>query len=131
MGVQSLCHQLLTRAILAKHKHGCGCGRVGALQLQHAAHRHAVPDEFAKVELFVESLAGRHEVRGTGLARSRASLSVETAVSLGERRSLVIVEVENRRLLIGLTPSQISVVTELAPSFKGSLTTALEESPQS
>ncbi len=69
--------------------------------------------------------------RGTGLARSRSSLSVETAVSLGERRSLVIVEVENRRLLLGLTPSQISVVTELAPAFNGSLTTALEESPQS
>ncbi len=34
---------------------------------------------------------------------------------LGERRSLVIVAVEGRRLLLGLTPTQISMVTELGP----------------
>jgi flagellar biogenesis protein FliO len=33
---------------------------------------------------------------------------VETAVPLGERRSLVIVSVEGRRILLGLTPGQIS-----------------------
>jgi flagellar protein FliO/FliZ len=38
---------------------------------------------------------------------------VETAVPLGERRSLVIVAVEGRRLLLGMTPTQISLVTEL------------------
>jgi flagellar protein FliO/FliZ len=42
-------------------------------------------------------------------------VAVETAVPLGERRSLVVVAVEGRRLLLGLTPGQISVVTELAP----------------
>ena len=41
------------------------------------------------------------------------SIAVETAVPLGERRSLVIVSVEGRRLLLGMTPAQISMVTEL------------------
>lgn len=43
---------------------------------------------------------------------SRA-IAVETAVPIGERRSLIIVAVEGRRLLLGLTPSQISMVAEL------------------
>lgn len=43
---------------------------------------------------------------------SRA-ITVETAVPLGERRTLVIVAVEGRRLLLGLTPAQISMVAEL------------------
>ena len=42
-------------------------------------------------------------------------LTVETAVPLGERRSLVVVSVEGRRILLGMTPGQISLVTELAP----------------
>ena len=37
---------------------------------------------------------------------------------LGERRSLVIVSVEGRRLLLGLTPGQISMVTELGTPAK-------------
>jgi flagellar protein FliO/FliZ len=41
------------------------------------------------------------------------SITVETAMALGERRSLVIVAVEGRRLLLGMTPGQISMVTEL------------------
>ena len=41
------------------------------------------------------------------------SITVETAMPLGERRSLVIVSVEGRRLLLGMTPGQISMVTEL------------------
>jgi flagellar protein FliO/FliZ len=40
-------------------------------------------------------------------------INVETAVALGERRSLVIVSVEGRRLLLGLTPTHMSLVTEL------------------
>lgn len=40
-------------------------------------------------------------------------VTVETAVSLGDRRSLVIVAVEGRRLLLGLTPAQVMLVTEL------------------
>src|SRR5688500_11148693 len=46
---------------------------------------------------------------------SRA-MTVETAVALGERRSLVIVAVEGRRLLLGMTPGHISMVTELGPA---------------
>ena len=45
---------------------------------------------------------------------SRA-IAVETAVPIGERRSLIIIAVEGRRLLLGLTPGQISMVTELGP----------------
>ena len=54
--------------------------------------------------------------RGTfaALRRTPRAITVETAVPLGERRSLVIVAVEGRRILLGLTPGQISMVTELA-----------------
>jgi flagellar biosynthetic protein FliO len=45
-------------------------------------------------------------------ARSSA-VAVETAVSLGERRQLVIVAVEGRRLLLGVTAAQVTLVTEL------------------
>lgn len=47
------------------------------------------------------------------LAGGARTLSVETAIALGERRSLVIVTVEGRRLLLGLTPASVSLVTEL------------------
>lgn len=47
-------------------------------------------------------------------ARPRGSdVRVETAVPLGERRSLVVVAVEGRRLLLGLTPMQVTLVAEL------------------
>lgn len=49
------------------------------------------------------------------LGRTSRLISVETAVPLGERRSLVVVSVEGRRLLLGLTPGQISMVAELGP----------------
>jgi flagellar protein FliO/FliZ len=42
------------------------------------------------------------------------TVGVETAVSLGERRQLVIVAVEGRRLLLGVTSAQVTLVTELA-----------------
>jgi len=51
--------------------------------------------------------------RSTSYGKTSKSLTVETGVSLGERRSLVIVSVEGRRLLLGLTPAQISLVAEL------------------
>jgi flagellar protein FliO/FliZ len=47
--------------------------------------------------------------------KSRASIVVETAVSLGERRSVVIVEVEGRRLLLGLATGGVSLLADLAP----------------
>jgi flagellar biosynthetic protein FliO len=43
----------------------------------------------------------------------RGNMVIETAMSLGERRSLAIVRVDGRRLLIGLTPSQVSMLTDL------------------
>jgi flagellar biosynthetic protein FliO len=58
--------------------------------------------------------------RGTFNALRRSgAVTVESAVPLGERRSLVIVAVEGRRLLLGLTPSSVSMVTELAASPRG------------
>ena len=54
------------------------------------------------------------------LGRGNRPIVVETAVALGERRSLIIVAVEGRRILLGMTPGQISMVTELAASKPGS-----------
>jgi flagellar protein FliO/FliZ len=57
-------------------------------------------------------------VRRGGLAGWRGGqrrMAIETAVPLGERRQLVIVNVEGRRLLLGLTPASVSMVAELAP----------------
>ena len=47
------------------------------------------------------------------LAAKGKLVSIETAVPIGDRRSLVIVSVEGRRLLLGMTPTSISLVTEL------------------
>jgi flagellar biosynthetic protein FliO len=61
--------------------------------------------------------------------RGRSPLAVETALPLGERRSLVIVTVEGRRLLLGLTPASVSLVTELAvaaPRFDEAVERRLE-----
>ena len=49
------------------------------------------------------------------LRRGSRAIAVETAVPLGDRRSLVIVAVEGRRILLGLTPGNISMVAELGP----------------
>jgi flagellar protein FliO/FliZ len=51
-----------------------------------------------------------------GMKTGRGNMAVETAIGLGERRSLVIVAVEGRRLLLGLTPAQVSLVAELNPT---------------
>jgi len=59
------------------------------------------------------------------MRRSRQAIAVETAMALGERRSLVIVSVEGRRLLLGLAPGHIGLLTELGPSFKGTLDQSL------
>src|SRR5215470_9824774 len=47
--------------------------------------------------------------------QGRSLVEVEGAVPLGERRSLMVISVEGRRLLLGLTPVQVSLVIELAP----------------
>lgn len=46
--------------------------------------------------------------------QGRTLVKVEGAVPLGERRTLMVVSVEGRRLLLGLTPMSVSLVTELA-----------------
>jgi flagellar protein FliO/FliZ len=51
--------------------------------------------------------------------RGPQALLIESAVPLGDRRSLVIVSVEVRRLLLGLTPTQVSLVTELGTPAAG------------
>ncbi len=54
-------------------------------------------------------------------SRARAVIAIETATSLGERRSLVIVNVEGRRLLLGLAPGAISFVSELGADPRSSI----------
>lgn len=49
---------------------------------------------------------------GSG-ARRPGAPSIESALPLGERRSLMIVSVEGRRLLLGLSPTQVTLLTEL------------------
>jgi flagellar biosynthetic protein FliO len=70
-------------------------------------------------------LVRRGSLGGLGLAKRGHSLGIETAVPLGERRSLVIVSVEGRRLLLGLSPMQVTLLTELkgapSPSFDEAL----------
>jgi flagellar biogenesis protein FliO len=53
---------------------------------------------------------------GFGALTKRGPVTVETAVPLGDRRQLVIVAVEGRRLLLGLTAASVSMITELQPS---------------
>ena len=64
--------------------------------------------------LFVWAL--RRGMLRTGPFAPRTGLIVETAVALGERRSLVIVAVEGRRLLLGLTATSMSLLADLAPA---------------
>jgi flagellar protein FliO/FliZ len=51
--------------------------------------------------------------RGVLGRRAAGGLNVESVLALGERRSLAIVTVEGRRLLVGLAPNNVSLVTEL------------------
>lgn len=47
--------------------------------------------------------------------KGRTEIVVETATSLGDRRSIAIVRVEGRRVLIGLTPTAVSFLSDLQP----------------
>ena len=62
--------------------------------------------------------------------RLRQQVTVETAVSLGDRRSLVIVAVEGRRLLLGLAPGSVSLVAELGASFPDALRASIDAAPK-
>ena len=65
----------------------------------------------ALLGLFVWALR-RGALRLTGMG-ARGAIAIETATSIGERRQLAIVRVEGRRLLVGLTPTTISLLTAL------------------
>lgn len=57
--------------------------------------------------------------------RGSRTLSIETALSLGDRRSVAILAVEGRRLLVGLTPVQINVLADLGTT-QGAFDQALD-----
>ena len=57
--------------------------------------------------------------------RGRQPITVESAVNLGDKRSLVIVSVEGRRLLVGVAPGNVSLVTELQATFGETLAETL------
>ena len=57
---------------------------------------------------------------GFGALNKRGPVTVETAVPLGDRRQLVIVSVEGRRLLLGLTTATVSMLVELNPAAPAS-----------
>jgi flagellar biosynthetic protein FliO len=63
---------------------------------------------------------------GSAGKRARGLIRIEATVPLGERRSLMVVAVEGRRLLLGLTAAQVSLVTELerGESFDAALSKA-------
>jgi flagellar protein FliO/FliZ len=69
--------------------------------------------------------------RSQALGRGRKPMSIESALALGERRSLAIVTVEGRRLLLGLAPNHVSLITELTkgPSFDEAVSHAMQTTP--
>jgi len=84
---------------------------------------------FAAIGIVIALLVGAVWAlrRSAPFRRAAKSVTVETAVSLGERRSLVIVAVEGKRLLLGLTPVQISLVAELGAGFPQTLDAKIHE----
>jgi flagellar protein FliO/FliZ len=65
-------------------------------------------------------------------SRQPAHVRVEATVPLGERRSLMVVTIEGRRLLLGLTPMHVSLVTELGSApFDAALARAAAAAPDS
>jgi flagellar biosynthetic protein FliO len=65
--------------------------------------------------------------------RGPRAVHIETAVPLGDRRQLVVVSVEGRRLLLGLTAAQVTLITELAgapQTFASTLDTRLSVESQ-
>lgn len=69
----------------------------------------------ALVLALVGALAYLARRGGLGSLARRGPIVIETAAPLGDRRQLVIVAVEGRRLLLGLTPANVSMITELQP----------------
>jgi flagellar biogenesis protein FliO len=86
----------------------------------------------ATVVVLVLAAAAWALMRSNSMRRAQLPIVVETAVALGDRRSLVVVSVEGRRLLLGLTPQHVNLVTELktpAASFDAALDSTLSTPP--
>ncbi len=66
----------------------------------------------ALLALFVWALR-RGSISLSALA-PKGTISIETATSIGDRRSIAIVGVEGRRFLVGLTPTSISLLSDLS-----------------
>ena len=64
--------------------------------------------------------------RHSPVRRGRQSMAIESGLPLGERRSLLIVSVEGRRLLLGLAPSQVTLITELRAEAPSEFAKALD-----
>jgi flagellar protein FliO/FliZ len=77
--------------------------------------------------LAMAAWAVRTTMSGT---RGGRAVAVEAVVSLGERRSLAIVSIEGRRLLLGLTPGSVRLVAELQASFGTTLEATIEKERQ-
>lgn len=58
-------------------------------------------------------LARRGSLPGAFMRRTTTTMRIEGALPLGDRRSLVVVDVEGRRLVIGMSPASVSLITEL------------------
>lgn len=75
-------------------------------------------------------------LRKNGLAafgRAKAGgIAVESVVPIGDRRSLLIVSVEGRRLLLGASTVSVSLLTELGPraSFDAALARSVGSPPE-
>jgi flagellar biosynthetic protein FliO len=59
-------------------------------------------------------LARRGSLASFGRRKRQGLIAVQTAVPLGDRRALAVVMVEGRRLLLGLTPAHVTLITELS-----------------
>lgn len=70
---------------------------------------------------------------GRFAASAKGPIAVEASLPLGDRRSLMVVTIEGRRLLLGLTPMQVSLVTELRAGdvFTRTLDRTLADAPPS
>lgn len=69
--------------------------------------------------------------RMSGLSpRGGEGMKVSGGVSLGQRERLVVVEVDQQRLLLGVTPHSINLIRELSPTqdFDSTLKEAMPES---
>jgi len=65
------------------------------------------------VVLIIVTALLMRRTRWGGAIGSEKSLTVRQSVTLGQRERVVIVEVGERRLLLGVTPGGISLLTEL------------------